>query len=268
MLTKRVMGKSIFAHIQDGSARFQIYVKKDVVGDTAFQAFEILDLGDQIGAEGELFVTKTGEKSLKVMSWTLLCKALLPWPEKWHGLHDVELRYRYSASLLLLGLIVLLMLPIAAGVGGLLWILNRWRSRSLNAANQLLRDCAPQAARLTPIERASRDGVLAIVCPLAGQPAEPVHALINPSFRWSPPPRREIEVRVYCWNLAPGHELVALQPDGVPLLGKVVDRTAYNRQQRMLRVAALVLLGAALVGIWVFGGVPGSCWDWSRSETF
>jgi len=160
-----------------------------------------------------------------------------------------------GASLLLLGLIVLLMLPIVAGVGGLLWVLNRWLSRSLNAASQLLRDCAPQAARLMPIERASRDGVLATVCPLAGQPAEPVHALINPSFRWNPPPRQAIEVRLYCRNLAPGNELVALQPDGVPLLGKVVDRTAYNRQQRVLRIVALVLLGAALAGIWVFGGV-------------
>ncbi len=160
-----------------------------------------------------------------------------------------------GASLLLLGLIVLLMLPIVAGVGGLLWVLNRWLSRSLNAASQLLRDCAPQAARLTPIERASRDGVLATVCPLAGQPAEPVHALINPSFRWNPPPRQAIEVRLYCRNHAPGNELVALQPDGVPLLGKVVDRTAYNRQQRVLRIVALVLLGAALAGIWVFGGV-------------
>ncbi len=160
-----------------------------------------------------------------------------------------------SASLLLLGLIVLLMLPIVAGVGGLLWVLNHWLSRTLNAANQLLRDCAPQAARLTPIERASRDGVLATLCPPAGQPAEPVHALINPSFRWNPPPRQAIEVRLYCRNLAPGNELVALQPDGVPLLGKVVDRAAYNRQQRVLRIVALVLLGVALAGIWVFGGV-------------
>ncbi len=95
MLTKRVMGKSIFAHLQDGSARFQVYVKKDVVGESAFQAFELLDLGDQIGAEGELFVTKTGEKSLKVTTWTLLSKSLLPLPEKWHGLQDVELRFRH-----------------------------------------------------------------------------------------------------------------------------------------------------------------------------
>ncbi len=95
VVSKRQMGKSIFAHLQDGSAKFQIYVKKDAVGDPAFQAFEYIDLGDQIGAEGELFVTKTGEKSLKVHAWTLLSKALLPLPEKWHGLHDVELRYRY-----------------------------------------------------------------------------------------------------------------------------------------------------------------------------
>jgi lysyl-tRNA synthetase class 2 len=95
IVSKRTMGKSIFAHLQDGSGRFQIYVKKDTVGDQAFAAFELLDLGDQIGVEGEMFVTKMGEKTLKVLNWTLLCKALLPLPEKWHGLSDVELRYRY-----------------------------------------------------------------------------------------------------------------------------------------------------------------------------
>ncbi len=95
IVSKRQMGKSIFAHLQDGSARFQVYAKKDVVGDAAFAAFDILDLGDQIGVDGELFTTRMGEKTLKVQSWTLLSKALLPLPEKWHGLHDVELRYRY-----------------------------------------------------------------------------------------------------------------------------------------------------------------------------
>ena len=95
IVSKRQMGKSIFAHLQDGSAKFQVYVKKDAVGEKAFQAFELLDLGDQIGAEGELFTTKTGERSLKVASWTLLSKALLPLPEKWHGLQEVELRYRH-----------------------------------------------------------------------------------------------------------------------------------------------------------------------------
>ena len=161
-----------------------------------------------------------------------------------------------GASLLLLGLISLVMLPIVALVGGLLWYLDHRLSSSLNAANQLLRDCAPQAIRLRPIEQASRDSVLAMLHPLAGDSSvEPVHALINPSFRWSPSPHREIEVQVYYRKLMPGNELVALQPDGVPLLGKVVDRTAYDRQRRVLRIVALVLLGAALVGILVFGGV-------------
>lgn len=161
-----------------------------------------------------------------------------------------------GTNLLLLGLVGLLMLPIVALVGGLLWYLDHGLSRTLNIANQLLRDRAPQTFRLTPIERASRDGVLAMLHPLAGHSsAEPVHALINPSFRWSPPPRGEIEVQVHCRELKPGNELVALQPDGVPLLGKVVDRTTYDRQRRVLRLAALILLGAALIGIWVFGRV-------------
>ncbi|MDG4551451.1 MAG: hypothetical protein P9F19_18535 [Candidatus Contendobacter sp.] len=161
-----------------------------------------------------------------------------------------------GTNLLLLGLIGLLMLPLVALMGGLMWYLDHRLSRSLNTANDLLRDCAPQTFRLTPIERASRDGVLATLHPLTDRsPTEPVHALINPSFRWSAPPRGEIEVRLYCRELKPGNELVALQPDGVSLLGKAVDRTAYDRQRRMLRIAALVLLGAALIGIWVFGGV-------------
>ena len=94
VVSKRQMGKSIFAHLQDGAERLQIYVKKDAVGEQAFTAFEWIDLGDHVGAEGTLFVTKTGERSLKVEKWTLLSKALLPLPEKWHGLQDVEMRYR------------------------------------------------------------------------------------------------------------------------------------------------------------------------------
>ncbi len=90
----RTMGKSIFADINDGSGRFQIYVKKDNVGDAAFEAFQLLDLGDHIGVEGELFTTKTAEPSVKCSKWTMLSKALLNPPEKFHGLHDVEIRYR------------------------------------------------------------------------------------------------------------------------------------------------------------------------------
>jgi lysyl-tRNA synthetase class 2 len=94
LATIRDMGKSIFADIRDGTDRFQIYVQKKNVGDEAFQAFKLLDTGDHLGIEGGLFTTKTGEPTLKVERWNLLAKALLPPPEKWHGLKDVEVRYR------------------------------------------------------------------------------------------------------------------------------------------------------------------------------
>jgi lysyl-tRNA synthetase class 2 len=90
----RKMGKMAFAHISDGSDKFQLMVKKDVLGEENFAAFKLLDLGDIIGVEGELFITRTEEETIRVSSWTLLSKALLPLPEKWHGLTDVETRYR------------------------------------------------------------------------------------------------------------------------------------------------------------------------------
>jgi lysyl-tRNA synthetase class 2 len=94
LMTRREMGKSVFADLRDGSDRFQIYLKKDAIDAKAFEAFALLDIGDQIGVEGELFVTKMGEQTIKVESWTLLSKALLQPPEKWHGLQDVDQRYR------------------------------------------------------------------------------------------------------------------------------------------------------------------------------
>ena len=90
----REMGKSVFAHLQDGTDKFQIYVQKNALGDESFAAFKAVDLGDFIGLEGELFTTRTGEQSVKVLRWELLSKALHPLPEKWHGLSDVEVRYR------------------------------------------------------------------------------------------------------------------------------------------------------------------------------
>jgi len=90
----RKMGKMAFAHISDGSAKFQLMVKKDLLGDDNFAAFKLLDLGDIIGAEGELFITRTEENTVRVAEWTLLSKALRPLPEKFHGLTDVETRYR------------------------------------------------------------------------------------------------------------------------------------------------------------------------------
>ncbi|KIE59489.1 lysyl-tRNA synthetase [Methylacidiphilum kamchatkense Kam1] len=94
ILSIRDMGKSFFAHIQDQSAKMQIYANPQSVGQEAFQQLKHLDLGDIIGVAGECFLTKTKEKTVRVKSWQLLAKSLRPLPSKWHGLHDVEARYR------------------------------------------------------------------------------------------------------------------------------------------------------------------------------
>lgn len=95
IMAMRTMGKASFAHIQDGTGRVQIYVRQDHVGEAAYQFFlKALDLGDFLGVEGPLFRTRTGEVSVDVRSLQLLSKALRPLPEKWHGLTDVEMRYR------------------------------------------------------------------------------------------------------------------------------------------------------------------------------
>ena len=90
----RLMGKAGFAHLQQNGQRLQIYVKKDAVGDKGFDLYKLLDLGDHVGATGYLFRTRTGELSVHVEELTFLSKDLLPLPEKWHGLTDVETRYR------------------------------------------------------------------------------------------------------------------------------------------------------------------------------
>jgi len=94
IVSYRLMGKAGFAHLQGNGKRIQVYVRKDVVGDKGFEVFHLLDLGDSIGVTGHLFRTKTGELSVWVTELSVLSKALLPLPEKWHGLTDVELRYR------------------------------------------------------------------------------------------------------------------------------------------------------------------------------
>jgi lysyl-tRNA synthetase, class II len=90
----RLMGKAGFAHLQQEGQRLQIYVRKDAVGEKGFELWKLLDLGDHIGVGGYLFRTRTGELSVHVEELTFLAKDLLPLPEKWHGLTDVELRYR------------------------------------------------------------------------------------------------------------------------------------------------------------------------------
>jgi lysyl-tRNA synthetase class 2 len=90
----RLMGKAGFCHVQQDGKRLQIYVKKDAVGDQGFDLYKLLDLGDHIGVSGYLFRTRTGELTVHVEEITFLSKDLLPLPEKFHGLTDVELRYR------------------------------------------------------------------------------------------------------------------------------------------------------------------------------
>lgn len=95
IILRREMGKSIFCTIQDFSGKIQIYLKKDVLGDEKFKFFiELVDIGDLIGVTGNVFKTKTGELTINVKEYILLCKSLRPLPEKWHGLKDQETRYR------------------------------------------------------------------------------------------------------------------------------------------------------------------------------
>jgi len=95
LMTRRVMGKASFAHIQDMSGRIQLFVQRDQIGQEAYASFKRdLDLGDILGVEGVLFKTKTGELSIRSESIRLLTKALRPLPEKFHGLTDMESRYR------------------------------------------------------------------------------------------------------------------------------------------------------------------------------
>ncbi len=94
LLTVRLMGKASFAHVLDQSGRIQIYVRRDVVGDEQYELFKDLDLGDFVGVSGKPFRTRTGEITIGVERLELLAKSLRPLPEKWHGLTDVEKRYR------------------------------------------------------------------------------------------------------------------------------------------------------------------------------
>jgi lysyl-tRNA synthetase, class II len=90
----RDMGKSHFVDLRDVTGRFQVYLHTKEIGPEAMEIFQFLDLGDFIGVEGVCFLTKTGEPTLKVRRFEVLAKSLRPLPEKWHGLQDVEARYR------------------------------------------------------------------------------------------------------------------------------------------------------------------------------
>ena len=94
ILAIRSFGKANFLQISDGRARIQIYIRQDSVPERDFAMFKLLDFGDWVGVEGRLFRTKTNEFTIWASSLTFLSKCLLPLPEKWHGLQDVEIRYR------------------------------------------------------------------------------------------------------------------------------------------------------------------------------
>jgi lysyl-tRNA synthetase class 2 len=94
VMTIRPQGKAGFAHLSGGGQRLQIYVRLDAVGERDFALYKLLDLGDLIGVEGYVFRTRTGELSIHAEKLQFLAKAMLPLPEKWHGLTNVEIRYR------------------------------------------------------------------------------------------------------------------------------------------------------------------------------
>jgi lysyl-tRNA synthetase class 2 len=94
ILSIRKMGRATFATISDTRAKLQVYLREDILGEKAYQLFSLMDIGDVINVKGTLFKTRTGELTVMVQSFVLLAKCLHPLPEKWHGLQDVELRYR------------------------------------------------------------------------------------------------------------------------------------------------------------------------------
>ncbi len=94
MLSRRIMGKASFVHVLDESGELQLYFRRDDIGVESYQAFKDLDIGDIVGATGTVFKTRTGEISVHVYAWALLSKALIPLPEKFHGLRDTDARYR------------------------------------------------------------------------------------------------------------------------------------------------------------------------------
>src|SRR5699024_975479 len=94
VMTKRGKGKVSFTHIQDATGQIQLYVRKDEIGEASYEIFKSVDIGDIIGVTGLVFKTKVGELSIQVQEFSLLSKALRPLPDKYHGLQDIELRYR------------------------------------------------------------------------------------------------------------------------------------------------------------------------------
>lgn len=94
LVSKRIHGKASFANLQDQEGQIQIYLRQDQLGEKEYRLFDLVDIGDFIGVKGNVFRTRRGEVTVEVQEYRLLSKALRPLPEKWHGLKDVDLRYR------------------------------------------------------------------------------------------------------------------------------------------------------------------------------
>jgi len=150
-------------------------------------------------------------------------------------------------DLLLLALIGGIVLLMVVSLGGLLWWLDHWTTRRLIDANRLLLERSPMTARLTPTGFNSKQGMLMAVHLLDPRTAGGTgYVLIEPSLGRSRPPG-DIVVQLYCQNLQPGSRCVALQDNGVALLGKSVDRQKYLRQRRWIMMALATALWLAVM---------------------
>jgi len=145
------------------------------------------------------------------------------------------------ANVLLLAVIGVIMLPVVALLGGLIWYLDRWQSQRLNVANRLLGECPPVMARLTRTGPADRTGILTMIQPLVEPSSPPCYALIHPTFRASRLLRQAITAQFHCHNQLPGSDVVAIHA-GDALLGRLVDQAVYCRQRRWMLMAGLILL--------------------------
>jgi hypothetical protein len=170
----------------------------------------------------------------------------------------VALTHRDMVNLLIFAAAGLVMLPTMALVGGLLWYLERRQARRLSAADRVLRESVPMNARLAPTGLANRVGTLMAVRPetRARSPSiEPVFAVLDPARRWDRASRPELTVQLYCAQLEPGQELVALRDNGDTLLGKLVALDSYRRQTTWMTAAALglIVLGMVVLAVLAAG---------------
>ena len=145
------------------------------------------------------------------------------------------------ANVLLLAVIGVIMLPMLALLGGLIWYLDHQQSQRLDVAQRLLGECSPVMARLTRVGPSDRSGILALIQPLAEPSALPCYALIYPTFSAHRLLRRPITAQFHCRNRQPGSDVVVIHAE-VALLGRLVDQEVYCRQRRQMLIAGLVLL--------------------------